>query len=62
MVIDAVPATQSNVDLCFIANVFLLPNSVGWPLGLNPAANSWKWMSNSVRDFALAVDESMKSD
>jgi predicted alpha/beta-fold hydrolase len=33
---------------------------VGWPLGLNPKANSWKWMSDSVRDFALAVDESMK--
>jgi hypothetical protein len=33
---------------------------VGWPLGLNPKANSWKWMSDSVNDFALAVDESMK--
>eukprot|EP00985_Skeletonema_marinoi_P009284 scaffold4312_cov84-Skeletonema_marinoi.AAC.1 len=33
---------------------------VGWPLGLNPAANSWKWMSDSVRDFALAVDESIR--
>ena len=53
--------TQSNSNLCFIANTFS-STSVGWPLGMNPAANSWKWMSNSVRDFAEAVDESMKSD
>ena len=41
---------------------FFSSTLVGWPLGLNPAANSWKWMSDSVRDFAQAVDESMKSD
>ena len=35
---------------------------VGWPLGMNPAKYSWKWMSDSVRDFALAVDESMKNE
>ena len=35
---------------------------VGCPLGMNPAKYSWKWMSDSVRDFALAVDESMKNE
>ena len=45
----------------FISLLTLFP-TVGWPLGLNPAANSWKWMSDSVRDFALAVDQSMKSN
>ena len=29
---------------------------VGWPLGTNPAKNSWKWMNDAARDFALAVD------
>jgi len=46
------------VSLLTLFSAFL----VGWPLGLNPAANNWKWMSDSVRDFALAVDESMKSE
>ena len=29
---------------------------VGWPLGNNPATNSWKWMNDAARDFALTVD------
>ncbi|KAL9181809.1 hypothetical protein ACHAXT_012152 [Thalassiosira profunda] len=30
---------------------------VGWPLGTNPKKSGWMWMSNAVRDFALAVDK-----
>ena len=57
---ELIPYTFAPNVVHFIANTFLLI-LVGWPLGLNPAANSWKWMSDSVRDFALAVDESIRS-
>ncbi|KAL7542377.1 hypothetical protein ACHAWF_007167, partial [Thalassiosira exigua] len=33
---------------------------VGWPLGSNPKKHAWKWMSNAVRDFALAVNMARK--
>jgi predicted alpha/beta-fold hydrolase len=33
---------------------------VGWPLGSNPKKYAWKWMSNAVRDFALAVNMARK--
>jgi len=29
---------------------------VGWPLGLNPSKNGWKWMNNAARDFVNAVN------
>ena len=59
MVIEAVHRYKKYV--CFIAKI-ISSALVGWPLGLNPAAYSWKWMSDSVRDFALAVDQSIKSN
>ena len=58
MVTEAVQSTK----VMLIAHICIFYFVVGWPLGLNPAANSWKWMSDSVRDFAEAVDESMKAD
>ena len=31
---------------------------VGWPLGLWPTENKWKWMSDVVMSFAQSVHES----
>lgn len=28
---------------------------VGWPLGLNPAKEGWKWMNNAVSSFTNSV-------
>jgi hypothetical protein len=30
---------------------------VGWPLGINPKRNAWKWMNDAARDYANAVDK-----
>jgi hypothetical protein len=30
---------------------------VGWPLGILPSGDQWKWMSDAVMGFARAVDE-----
>ncbi len=28
---------------------------VGWPLGLNPAIEGWRWMNNAVSGFVNSV-------
>jgi len=33
---------------------------VGWPLGLNPALETWKWMNDAVRDYVDSVDTVLK--
>ena len=33
---------------------------VGWPLGMNPSIESWKWMSDVASSFAEAVDAARK--
>jgi len=33
---------------------------VGWPLGLWPTENKWRWMSDVVMSFARSVDESKR--
>ena len=35
---------------------------VGWPLGNNPKKSAWEWMSNTVRDFVLAVDKAREQN
>lgn len=30
---------------------------VGWPLGMNPKINGWKWMSDAVKDFVEGVSD-----
>ena len=29
---------------------------VGWPLGWNPAAHGWNWMTDTASSFAESVD------
>ena len=33
---------------------------VGWPLGMNPSIEAWKWMSDVASSFAEAVDAARK--
>jgi predicted alpha/beta-fold hydrolase len=33
---------------------------VGWPLGLNPALQKWKWMSDVAMSFAVALSNSKR--
>jgi len=35
---------------------------VGWPLGMNPSIEAWKWMSDIASSFAEAVDIARKED
>lgn len=35
---------------------------VGWPLGINPSLEAWKWMSDVASSFAEAVDIARKED
>ncbi|KAK1746325.1 alpha/beta hydrolase family protein [Skeletonema marinoi] len=35
---------------------------VGWPLGINPSIEAWKWMSDIASSFAEAVDIARKED
>lgn len=35
---------------------------VGWPMGLNPRKNGWKWMSDAAISFVESVDCVLKQD
>jgi len=33
---------------------------VGWPLGLNPRSQGWKWMNDAINDFVGSVDTALR--
>lgn len=34
---------------------------VGWPLGINPKKDAWKWMNDCANDFAISLDYAKKN-
>uniref|UniRef100_A0A7S4NC69 Uncharacterized protein n=2 Tax=Odontella aurita TaxID=265563 RepID=A0A7S4NC69_9STRA len=35
---------------------------VGWPLGMNPRTEGWRWMNDAVRDFVVAADGALREE